>query len=102
VITERQWWGISAACGAVFAFAIAGSYCGGCTPEARAPIEHKLSDALTDEQLACMLATHAGGSADVHAGILTACAIGPEVTGFALTLLQMADRLHIGADGGGG
>lgn len=103
-MTPRRWWGILCAAAAVFCFAMAGAYCTtACTPAERAPIEQKLSAALTDEQLACMLATHVPGSGDVHSVIMTPCAIAGPALGSAEGLLAAADSVHLGApkDAGG-
>jgi hypothetical protein len=96
MITARQWWGIAAAGGAVLCFAMAASYCTGCNTPARAPLETKLTSYLSDEQVACLIATHVPGPNDSHQAIVIGCEIGEDLTGFALTLLQLADRLHLG------
>jgi len=101
-VTPRRWWATALLGAAVVAFTQAGAVC--CTPAARAPLEGKLSSALSDEQIACLIANHAGATGDVHTAIADACEIGPDLTGFAIALLQLADKLHVGgaAEGGGG
>lgn len=78
----------------------------GCTSAERAPIERKLTAALTDANLICLMGTHIpGAAADVHAGIVEGCQIGPGAAQVALDLLQAADLMHVGdktSDAGGG
>lgn len=77
----------------------------GCTTAERAPIERKLTAALTDANLICLMGTHIPGVAnDVHAGIVEGCQIGPGAAQVALDLLQAADLMHLGdkADAGDG
>lgn len=95
-MTPRRWWATLCVGGAVLAFAEVGTVC--CTPAARAPIEGKLTTYLSDEQIACLIANHADGAGQTHVAVAAACEIGEDLTGFAIALLQMADKAHMGTD----
>lgn len=85
----------------LLALAVAGAVLS-CTPAARAPLESKLTTYLSDEQVACLIANHVDGVGVTHVDIAAGCAVGADLMGFAITLMQMADAMKIGAKTDGG
>lgn len=97
-MTPRRWWGVLAAAGAVFCFAMAGSYCTGCTPAQVATVDADITKALGVENVVCLSANFLPGTAKADA--LVACQIVEGLTQAALTFLDKVEAKRTTGAGG--
>lgn len=88
-MTPRRWWGVLAAAGAIFCFAMAGAYCTGCTPSQVAQADADVTKALAGEQLVCLAANFLPGTE--RATAIVACQIGEALTSAADAFLQKVE-----------